>query len=239
MDLSRAGRRFCCNMSVRETTEGLVNTRLLVAICLAVMSVVLVSGQPAQSAEPQATERAGVIQDLAGPEGPQATTPAELATHRAMLDQYCVGCHSQAAQAAGAVSAERLTLDDFDLASFAENRETGETMIRKLRAGLMPPVNARHPEPAAIESFIAWMETELDQTAATYLPAPGLHRMNRSEYSNAPTVSSTGVSPSSPPAGRHDTTPGAPSVCAARPATISRSTTWRCRSGTPRPRCSW
>ena len=36
-----------------------------------------------------------------------------------------------------------------------------------------------------MESFIRWMESELDRGAETHLPAPGLHRLNRTEYTNA------------------------------------------------------
>jgi hypothetical protein len=117
--------------------------------------------------------------------GAEAGVSTSIVEHRAMLDQYCVGCHSQSARSAGAVSGERLTLDDFDLAAVSQNRDVGETMVRKLRAGLMPPQGARHPEPGAVESLIAWIENELDQSRVTHLPAPGLHRMNRDEYSNA------------------------------------------------------
>ena len=36
-----------------------------------------------------------------------------------------------------------------------------------------------------MELWIRWMENELDRSAKTHLPAPGLHRLNRTEYSNA------------------------------------------------------
>ena len=36
-----------------------------------------------------------------------------------------------------------------------------------------------------MESLIRWMESELDRSAVTHLPAPGLHRLNRTEYANA------------------------------------------------------
>ena len=54
-----------------------------------------------------------------------------------------------------------------------------------MRAGLMPPTDARRPDAATMESLIRWMEGELDRSAKTHLPAPGLHRLNRTEYSNA------------------------------------------------------
>jgi hypothetical protein len=36
-----------------------------------------------------------------------------------------------------------------------------------------------------LNSLVAFMENEVDRNAKTYLPAPGLHRLNRTEYSNA------------------------------------------------------
>src|ERR1019366_4763530 len=67
------------------------------------------------------------------------------------------------------------------------NAEAWEKVVRKLRAGMMPPLNARRPEPAAYESFIETVETQIDKSAASkpYLVAPGVHRMNRVEYANA------------------------------------------------------
>ena len=41
------------------------------------------------------------------------------------------------------------------------------------------------PDPATRESLITWMEKELDRSAVTNLPPPGLHRLNRTEYTNA------------------------------------------------------
>src|SRR5439155_2955940 len=59
--------------------------------------------------------------------------------------------------------------------------------IRKLRGGLMPPPGARQPDHAAVDSFISFLETTLDQAAAK-APNPGgitLHRLNRAEYANS------------------------------------------------------
>jgi mono/diheme cytochrome c family protein len=56
-----------------------------------------------------------------------------VAAQRALLDQYCVGCHNQKAKTGG------LALDNLDLSNPADNAETLERVIRKLRAGMMPP----------------------------------------------------------------------------------------------------
>jgi hypothetical protein len=98
---------------------------------------------------------------------------------RKVMDQYCVTCHNEKAKAG------QLLLDQLDLANLDEHTEIGEKVIRKLRAGLMPPTGMPRPDPATMETFIRWMEDELDRNAVTHLPAPGLHRMNRAEYTNA------------------------------------------------------
>ena len=51
----------------------------------------------------------------------------------------------------------------------------------------MPPAGRRRPEPVALDSFVTWLETELDGYAAAH-PNPGRvadHRLNRFEYGNA------------------------------------------------------
>ena len=98
---------------------------------------------------------------------------------RKVMDQYCVTCHNEKAKAG------ELLLDRLDLSNLDEHTEIAEKVVRKLRAGLMPPTGMPRPDAAAMESFIRWMEDELDRHATTHLPAPGLHRMNRVEYTNA------------------------------------------------------
>lgn len=152
-----------------------MNTRLLVVACLVLMSVALVSAQSAQAVlQPAAASNpAARPQAAVSPQSPDAATP------RALVDQYCVGCHNTRTKTAN------LELDQLDLAHLGDHAEIAETVVRKLRAGLMPPTGARRPDPATLESLIRWMEDELDRSAVTHLPPPGLHRMNRTEYGNA------------------------------------------------------
>jgi len=103
---------------------------------------------------------------------------ATIAQQKALLDQYCVTCHNQRTKTAG------LALDTLDLAKVPEHADVWEKAIMKLRGHLMPPPNARQPAVAATQSLISWLETSLDQAAATN-PNPGsvsLHRLNRAEY---------------------------------------------------------
>ena len=74
-----------------------------------------------------------------------------------------------------------------DPSQVARSPETWEKVVRKLRAGMMPPSGAPRPERAAIDEFVGRLETSLDQYAAQH-PNPGtvgLHRLNRAEYANA------------------------------------------------------
>ncbi len=73
-------------------------------------------------------------------------------------------------------------LDQYHLRDHAEN---GEKVVRKLRAGMMPPAGMARPDRATTDALITWMESQLDRSAVTYVPPPGLHRLNRTEYTNA------------------------------------------------------
>ena len=106
---------------------------------------------------------------------------AGCAQDRALLDQYCVTCHNEKLKTGG------LALDQLDPAHPAENAVTWEKVVRKLRAGMMPPSGARRPDRPALDAFTAKLETGLDRAAAAN-PDPGataLHRLNRNEYANA------------------------------------------------------
>ena len=48
----------------------------------------------------------------------------------------------------------------------------------------MPPAGMPRPDPTTYESMAAWLEHELDRDASRHTPPPGLHRLNRTEYTN-------------------------------------------------------
>src|SRR6185369_10767166 len=59
-----------------------------------------------------------------------------------------------------------------------------EKMVRKLRAGLMPPAGRTAPDAASYAALIAALESRLD-AAAVAKPNPGgrtFQRLNRAEY---------------------------------------------------------
>src|SRR5580698_8433170 len=114
---------------------------------------------------------------------PAATAPTIVATsaasERALLDQYCVVCHNQRLKTGG------LTLDQLDITRVHEHPEIWEKVVRKLRAGMMPPSGLPRPAAPVMDSMITFMEKELDRDSAPNLTPPGMHRMNRTEYTNA------------------------------------------------------
>jgi mono/diheme cytochrome c family protein len=105
-------------------------------------------------------------------------------SRRAVLDRYCVTCHTQRAKERGTVP---IALDNIDLSNVGANAEVLEKVVRKMRAGLMPPPGAARPDDATKRHLISSLEAELDRSAASS-PDPGrplLHRLNRTEYANA------------------------------------------------------
>ena len=123
---------------------------------------------------------------------------AQTATeYRALLDEYCVTCHNQrtvdgqnerATALTSQLRAVGLALDALDLSAVAADAANWEPVVRKLRAGLMPPAGRRRPDRVTLDQFRTWLETELDKAAAAR-PDPGrtatFHRLNRAEYRNA------------------------------------------------------
>ncbi|HEX5230182.1 MAG TPA: DUF1592 domain-containing protein [Bryobacteraceae bacterium] len=102
-------------------------------------------------------------------------------SEQALLDRYCIGCHNQKLRTGG------LAIDKLDLTHPGNDAETWEKVVRKIRAGMMPPAGMPRPDRAALDTFAAKLEAGLD-TAAAAKPNPGttgLHRLNRVEYANA------------------------------------------------------
>jgi hypothetical protein len=102
-------------------------------------------------------------------------------SQRALLDQYCRGCHNQKLRTAD------VSLEGLDIADVSRGAATWERVLRKVRTAEMPPPGLPRPTAAAAASFANWLETSLDRAAAAR-PNPGratAHRLNRAEYSNA------------------------------------------------------
>src|SRR6185312_15997064 len=115
-----------------------------------------------------------------------AQTPAAPATSspQALVDQYCMTCHSDRVHSGG-LALSALNLDN-PVAS-PQSNEIAEKVIRKLRGGLMPPGGARRPDAHATGEFVSWLENKIDATpVASHQPGRvPLRRLNRREYGYA------------------------------------------------------
>ena len=99
-----------------------------------------------------------------------------------LVGEYCSVCHDDEVKPGG------VTLEHFDAARIDQHADLAERMIRKLRAGMMPPPQATsRPSEEAIKAFAASLEARIDEAAARQ-PNPGkrtFQRLNRAEYARA------------------------------------------------------
>jgi mono/diheme cytochrome c family protein len=142
--------------------------RFWLLIVVASIAVVISSDQ--SSARPAAAQN---------PAASAASTPT---SPRALVDKYCITCHSQKARTAG------LDLETMDLSAAGSNGEAFEKIILKLRAGSMPPPGQPRPDAATYRAMATTMENLVDREWAVN-PNPGrigaVQRLNRAEYNNA------------------------------------------------------
>ncbi len=138
---------------------------------IGLLAAALAAAGAAAAAEPQAAAASRVASAAAAAEGPS----------RALLDRYCVTCHNERLRTGG------LMLDNVDLGRIDAHAEVLEKVVRKLRAGQMPPPGRPQPDGSSVEAFTVSLESALDRLAAA-APNPGRvasRRLNRVEYVNA------------------------------------------------------
>ncbi|HEY4361000.1 MAG TPA: DUF1592 domain-containing protein [Bryobacteraceae bacterium] len=114
------------------------------------------------------------------PAKPRAAPPT-AAAERALLETYCITCHDDELKTAN------FSLQSADVNRVGDHPEVWEKVIRKLRAGMMPPPGVPRPPLAQYEQLRDWLEGQVDSKAAAH-PDPGsvvMHRLNRTEYANA------------------------------------------------------
>ena len=113
---------------------------------------------------------------IAGAERPWA--PRGSADLADVVEQYCVRCHNERRMTGN------LALESFDPGRAHLSAPTAEKMIRKLRAGMMPPPGARRPAGDTLQTLVETLERVVDEAAAAH-PNPGVRRfqrLNRAEY---------------------------------------------------------
>jgi cytochrome c551/c552 len=103
------------------------------------------------------------------------------AAAKAFTEKYCEDCHDDTMLTAG------VSFQSIDWNNPGKSAATLEKAIRKLGAGEMPPVGMPQPPIAVRNGMKDWLVDSLDKYAAVHPNAgrPAIHRLNRSEYSNA------------------------------------------------------
>ena len=112
----------------------------------------------------------------AGPEVALAQNVNDRATveqERELVEQYCVVCHGVDTQLGN------FSWATVDVAHPEQNAQQAEKIIRKLRAGMMPPAGMPRPEAEALEAVALSLETRVDRAVASrpHAAPPALHRI--------------------------------------------------------------
>jgi mono/diheme cytochrome c family protein len=144
--------------------------RLIVRLSVCVTGGALLIATPSmRAANPQQPTVAAPVADSSSPVRP-------------VVQKYCAGCHNERLHTAG------LVLDKLDMEHVAPDQAVWERVIKKMRAGTMPPAGMPRPDQATYHSIVSYLETEIDRYAATH-PNAGrfarVHRLNRFEYQAA------------------------------------------------------
>ncbi len=110
-----------------------------------------------------------------------ASTGPSAESQTALVKQYCTSCHNDTLKSGG------LSLASFDAAQAPRRAAVAEKMIRKLRAGMMPPAGVKRPDESHLQELALALETRIDEAAGS-APNPGwrpFQRLNRAEYARA------------------------------------------------------
>src|SRR5947208_760687 len=140
--------------------------KVIVAAFIGLTAVVGISAQspaPAPKPAPKATPATVVPVAAHTTAAAPVTNVLNADSEKELFTRYCVGCHNEKAKNAGVDSSRKLTIDSIDFKDVRKHAEKLELIVRKMRAGMMPPVNVRRPEPVVYKQMISWLENELDR----------------------------------------------------------------------------
>ena len=93
-----------------------------------------------------------------------------------LLEEFCEFCHNDLMKVGG------MTLESFDLEHPEQNAELAEKVIRKLRAGMMPPVGQPRPTDNTLEQLAQELEELIDARSPRDPGTRPFQRLNRAEY---------------------------------------------------------
>jgi hypothetical protein len=101
---------------------------------------------------------------------------------RPILTGTCATCHNAQLLSGGMNVAELASVE-----SLTSDRDAWEKILRRLRAGDMPPSGAARPAPEQLAEMTGYIERAFERADASVKPDPGrmtAHRLNRNEYTN-------------------------------------------------------
>jgi len=152
-------------------------------VCSGMAALLVAQNRSGTRTEPAARQPSPAPVSAAVAPSKAGTTP-EAVKYRALLDKYCVACHSQRAvnPAEAPVNLESASFDDL-----LGHADTWERVLRKLSVRAMPPPGLPRPSEAEYAGFTNWLAASVDR-AWEGRSSPGnyvVHRLNRAEYANA------------------------------------------------------
>ena len=146
--------------------EGLTRKRILRSVAIAGLSLAL---------------WLAVAPSLRRAQGAQTTSEFDRLV-QPFFANTCYSCHNANVMSAG------VNLEAIRTGSLPKTSEIWERVLRKLRAGEMPPKGLPRPDPKEVNAVIAWIESQL-KTADTLAASRTagyvtVRRLNRAEYNN-------------------------------------------------------
>lgn len=105
--------------------------------------------------------------------------PYDLAND--VIEETCMRCHNDRRMIGN------MSLEGYDASRAWADWPRSEKMVRKLRAGMMPPPGDNRPSEEILQGLAATLENQLD-SFSTANPNPGyrtFQRLNQAEYANA------------------------------------------------------
>src|SRR5262245_2018422 len=106
---------------------------------------------------------------------------AQAINRETLIANYCATCHNTRAKTGG------LTLQGLAMEDPSVRPDVWEKVVRKVKAGEMPPAGMPSPGEDALKAFAGGLVNDLDAAARRkpYAGQPVVRRLNRTEYTKA------------------------------------------------------
>ena len=142
--------------------------------------VLVITGNPSEPHVSSPPHRAAVVHPTVVAPAPE-TEALPVATLTAVVQQYCVVCHNDQ------LLTGNQSFQNFDVDKAADRSQQAERMIRKLRAGMMPPPGIPRPGGDTLLALVEALETKVDEAAqaAPNLGERRFSRLSKTEYERA------------------------------------------------------